>query len=427
MDELEGRLQTLTRLSPPTTEPLGADVMHERAARARRRSQLALAVPAAALVVLMVAAALALRTRAPAEVTLPAGPPDQLSAGPAPGGRADELVDWVSRSVALRDELAAEMVATATFSSTAKSNAAGLARQRARTDVAATAFSAQSDRVDIGREGPSVRDAQKQFQNRIKSLPTIRQSVDTLQTDAPRMVDSYAAVISDLTSIERGLLNNINDPSLFRGLFDHVNLTTVTNLEAKTAALLTIAVEIGFYPAVLPTAATPRANRTSALGRGCRDDAAAAGDDCALYKDAITANKDLADADQNFEEYATAPQKQLKRLSEVGLTYDQLKRAAFEDGRGYNDLAGGAGTTPVGADAFGPATARRLAALATAERQILALVRAPNGPGPTGPDAFPPGFNPKTSAEDATTTTTSPLNAVTTAPVPSTTTARTGG
>src|SRR5690349_13323561 len=146
MDELDGRLQTLTRLSPPTTDELGADVLHERATRVRRRSQLALAVPAAALVVVVLAAALALRTRSAAEETVPAGPPDQVSTGPSTlSARDRELLDWVGTSTALRDELALEMLASTTYASTNKSNPGALAEQRPKTDAAYAAFASKTE------------------------------------------------------------------------------------------------------------------------------------------------------------------------------------------------------------------------------------------------------------------------------------------
>ena len=420
MDELEGRLQTLTRLSPPTTDELGADVLHERATRVRRRSQLALAVPAAALVVVVLAAALALRTRTPADETVPAGPPESVSAGSGLTPRDLERLDWVESSLALRDELVLEMLASATYASTNKGGSGELAAQRTKTDAAAAAFEAKSQQFGVDREGQALRDAQKQFLNRMRSLPTIRRSVDAIQTEAPRLVDDYTSTIMDLSSMERGLLSEIDDPPLFRGLFNQTNLTAVTNLEARTAALLSVALDTGYYAAVLPTGEVPTAARDNALGEGCGQDAASAGDNCKLFKDAVGSNTDMAVADKTFEDFATGNQKQLKRAADAGQIYDELKRNAIEDGQGHNDLTGGTpGSRAVQATDFRLAAQDRLAALGRAERQLLHLIRFPNGPGPTGPDAYPPGISLDPQNPNRTTTTV-PVTMTTTPAAPTT-------
>lgn len=412
MDELEGRLQTLTRLSPPTTDELGADVLHERATKVRRRSQLALAVPAAALVVVVLAAALAFRTRTTDE-TVPAGPPGQVSTGSSSLSARDlDLLAWIDTSTALRDELVFEMLASATYASTNKSNPQALAEQRPKTDAAYAAFAAKTEQVGVTNEAQSIRDAAKQFDNRWRALPIVRRSVDAIQTEATRLIDEYMHTVADLGSMERGLVGVTNDPHLFRSLFNHMNLVAVTNQEARTAALLTIPVEVGFYAATLPTGANPVAARHNALGQGCGDDAASAGLECKLYQDVAAANSDLTKADSSFNDYASDAQKRLRRYADGDIVYDELKRNAIEGGQGHNDLTGAEpGTTAVPADSFRAAARERIAKMSRAERQFLNLVRFPDGSAPAGPDAFPPDFRP--GEQPVITSTTAPRSTTT--------------
>ncbi len=383
MDELEGRLQTLTRLSPPTADELGADVLHERATKVRRRSQLALAVPAAALVVLVLAAALALRTRPSGDETVPAGSPDSVRTGSALSPRELEVLDWVDTTVTLRQQLMHEMLATATFLSTAKGNRDELDAARRSTDQAHVAFEAKSAQVHPDDEGQAMRDAMKQFTNRARALPTIRRSVDAMQNNAAGLVQDYANTINDLANTTKALTVSTTSADMLRGLLSSSNLATLTDQEAWLAGLLTIPVETRFYASVLPTSLDPEAKRNNSLGVGCGEDASAGAGSCKLYDDIVEANDRVSLFDQTFQELADAERKMLKRKADAGSFYDELKRHAIEDGQGHNDLTGTqVGTTNVEVGAFRRAARDRLDKLITAERELLTLLRSPQAAPP---------------------------------------------
>jgi len=383
MEELEGRLQTLTRLSPPTTEELGADVLHERATKVRRRSQLALAVPAAALVIVVLAAALALRASPATDETVPAGATDAVSSGAGLTPRDFELLDWIDTTATLRQRLMHEMLRSATYGSTDKSNPAELMAARASTNEALAVFESKTQQVQPEREGPETRDALKQVSNRVKALPTVRKSVDSIQVEATRMVDDYDAIITDLTTANRSLIITAATPDVLRGLLSASNLAAVTNEQARVAGLLTVAVEIRFYAAALPRGTDEKAARNNALGTGCGSDAAAAGDDCKLYVDVGRAVDRLGALDAGFEELADGPRKMAKRKADAGSIYDELQRHAIEDGQGRNDLTGAQpGTTEVAPADFRTAAAEQIDKLIVAEGELIGLIRTPNAGGP---------------------------------------------
>ncbi len=293
--------------------------------------------------------------------------------------RVEELTGFAKDDAVLVQALQLEGIYSAVYASTNKTQGKQLLdEQRKKTDAAQAAYEKSRDEVQPGNDSQSIKDALKQADNRLKSLPTIRRSVDAIQTEAPRLVEDYNSTTLDLLSVNRAVAQSVNDPALSRGLNSFVNLSQVTNAEFRTAALLTISVEIRFYAAVLPTGSQPEAQRNNNLGEGCGNDAAKGGDSCKIYKDSIAANTDLATADKAFEDSATGEQKQRKRFADAGLKYDELKRHAIENGQGHNDMTGTEpGTTEVKADEWVPASVDRINKLTDAQIGILS---DPNDP-----------------------------------------------
>jgi len=181
--------------------------------------------------------------------------------------------------------------------------------------------------------------------------------------------------VVDLVTVQRAMLQAIDNPPLFRGLWNVKNLGEVTTAEAKTAGLLTIAVELGFYAAVLPVGQQPPAVNNP-LGEGCGVDAAGNGQQCKLYVDAQRSNDEAALAERDFDDMASGTQQQIKRFADAGLKYDELKRHAFEDGQGHNDLRGAtAGTTLVPVDEWRSASRERVNKLIDAELKVVDDIR----------------------------------------------------
>jgi len=293
--------------------------------------------------------------------------------------RVEELTEFAKENADLVQALQIEGLYSAVYASTNKQQGKALLdEQRKKTDAAQAGYEASRDTVQPGNDSQGIKDALKQADNRLKSLPTIRRSVDAIQTEATRLVDDYFSTTSDLLSVNRAVAQSVNDPALSRGLNSFVNLSQVTNLEFKTAALLTISVEIRFYAAKLPTGSDPVAERNTSLGTGCGNDASGAGDDCKIYKDSIAANNDLGTADKTFEETATGEQKQKKRFADAGLKYDELKRHSIENGQGHNDMTGAeTGTTEVKPDEWVPASVDRINKLTEAQIGILSDTNDP--------------------------------------------------
>jgi hypothetical protein len=376
--DLENRLHSLGELSRPTRPALGVDELHRGAERVNRRRQLMVAMPSVVVGLALAAGALALRGEAP--VAVDATGTTLTSAVPgATAGLTDrdrELLDFVRATVDLRQQVVLESIETARFTST-PTTPRDLAPQRNKTDEAIATFRETVAAVEPGRDFPSASDALKQFDNRIRQLPTLRHAADGVQNDALGLIEMYKATLDDLLSTERGVVAGTSSPALFRRLLSHANLGSVTNAESQTAALLTASVEIGYYATVLPGGSSKVPERSIGIASyGCDDDALAAGDRCKSYKHAIEANDAFSLAETMFDSYADIEQKQIKRTADAGLRYDDLKRAAIDDGVGRNDLRGTSpGSVAVDPDEFRNASVERLTRLFDAERRLLDLLR----------------------------------------------------
>ncbi len=409
MDELDARLRGLVDLSPPATPRLDDAELLARSRGVRRRAALARTVPLALLVIVLGVGAIAWRTRDGAPIDMNAGPTSTTAAPGTLTDRDKELLGFIRVSSDLVSATGFEMLATAPY--TIRPDATALTRltaARASTDAARAAYEAQLAQVDPGRENVATRDAAKQAANRLAQLATVRRSVDGRQTDGLALIDEFDATMSDLVAVERTIMQTTNAPVLFRGIFTQTSFMVVLVGEAYSAALLAMSVRAGFFPAALPSAGSlfEAPSRTLSGLPGCGFDAAAAGDQCPAYKKAMGALDETAQADKQFEDFATGQQKQIKRNADAGSIYDEFKRQALEAGQGRNDLS------TISPDRFTSAASERLTRLTDASRQILdGILTAPapsTGSGPPGTtfsgtaNAVVPGEAPPTTAPSAT-------------------------
>jgi len=306
--------------------------------------------------------------------------------------RVQDLTAFVDENSEFIKELELEGLYSAQFAASAGTIDRGpLVAQRAKTDAALASFNTSNETVDPGRDAPAVKDALKQSDNRIKQLKTIRNSVDGVQNDALGLVDQYKSATDDMLSVSRAVAQSVNDPALARGLASYVNLAQVTVDEAHTASLLAISSQVGFYASVLPGGSVKEAsNPDTALGGSptttCnvlnpaladetapegKPDPSFAGDKCKPYKLAIESNNEFGQAEDVFDSSATGPQKQIKRSADAGVKLDGLKKTAFEDGQGKNDLTGTKGGVAVLPGDFMPAAQDRIVKLFDAQKKIL--------------------------------------------------------
>ncbi len=252
--------------------------------------------------------------------------------------RVEELTSFSQDNAELIKELQLEGLYSAVYASTAKAKGeAELATQRQATDAALATYRSSLESVQPGRDDEAVRDAVKQANNRLDRLDISRKSVDSIQSDAMSLVEGYENTTKNLLAVNLAVTNSVADPELARGLQVVDNLTTYSQVEANVASLLTISVQIRFYAATLPIGTDG-----AAVAGACSPIPARAGDECPVYSKPLDANNELGQIDNLFQATASPSQKQIKRASEAGGAYDELKRTAFENGTEANSME----TTP---------------------------------------------------------------------------------
>lgn len=247
--------------------------------------------------------------------------------------RVEELTNFSEDTTLLIKELQLEGLYSAVYASTAKSRGTEqLTAQRQATDAALAAYNTSLETVQPGRDDESVQEAVKQANTRLERLDISRRSVDSIQSDAMSLVEGYENTTKTLLDVNIAVTNSVDDPELARGLLVVNNLTTFSQVEADVASMLTISVEIGFYAQTLPIGdGTP-------LAGDCSPIAAEAGDGCPVYTKPIQANSEAGQIETLFQATASPSQKQIKRASEAGGAYDELKRTAIENGLEGNSL-----------------------------------------------------------------------------------------
>lgn len=374
--DLDTRLRSLTELSPPSTAALGTEELHRRASKRQQRS-LALRTIPVAVVVLAVLGALAMQSRATTTEVL-VGPPyggttadgtTETSDTGEISARDREVIDFLRTAAELRHQLEREMVLSAVYASTdADVGRNALEDQRAATDVAVEAYTEGAARVSgsaTGDESPLV-EAITQADNRVTRLETNRTSVDAIQTDALGLIEAYGNTTAGLQGIAVGYLHGVQDPDVFRDVLSASNLGTVAQISATGAATTTVAVLIGYYPAILPKGANPLVEKGD-----CGDDPAGAGSACPVYNRALRLSNERDRAAADFHAFANPEQKQTYRAADAGSDYDQLLASAFEDGVGLNDLTGAVpGSERIDPEQWRDVALQRIDRLASAERRL---------------------------------------------------------
>jgi signal transduction histidine kinase len=299
--------------------------------------------------------------------------------------RVEQLTAFMQVNSTLIKEMQLEGLRSAVFSASGKLVGKDeLDAQRKVTDEALKNFNASRDSVDPGRESADVRTALDTVATRIRQFPTTtRKGVDNLQTETLKLITDFLVVPTDLLRVNLRVAESVNDPALARGLNSFVNLEELTNDEARTAALIAISSQIGFYAQVLPSGTNTvpkRTDDTFAGAVGCGENAEAAKGSCLIYNDTQSANNDVSQADIKFKDSATGQQKQIQRFADAGLIYEELKRHALEDGIGHNDLKGdGQDLSPVLPDQFVPAAKDRINKLYDAQTKVLVQDTADTG------------------------------------------------
>jgi len=405
MNELDTRLRGLTELSPPSRSPLGADELHQRASRNQRRAVVLRAVPAAMIVVVLLAGAMALRSRDTGSEITVTNPDTPATTSTGLSERDQEMLSFLVTAADLRHELNRESVLTAVYGGSSRTSSADeLGAQRVVTDDAMSRYRQAVTAARPGEESPALAEAITQADNRLSRIDTLRRSVDDAASKIYDILEGYANTVTAVGQVPIQFLQGVEQPALFRGVLTASNYGTLADLEAATASSLTVAVEVGFFPFTLDLIGSGP-SRTGSGVAGCGEDAQAAGSQCPAFAEPLQRQTDTDQAAMTFETFANPNQKMLARAASAGNRYDELRRAAFNDGVGQNDLRG---TTPL-SRAIDP-TEWRAAALehidrmADVERQLYAMIGTEaSAPDPGSPDAgSAPGTIPASSGSPGT-------------------------
>ena len=280
--------------------------------------------------------------------------------------RVEELTNFSEDTTLLIKELQLEGLYSAVFASTNRTRGTEqLATQRQATDTALSAYRGSLDSVQPGVDDETVQEAVKQANTRLDRLDISRRSVDSIQSDAMSLVEGYENTTKTLLDVNIAVANSVDDPELARGLQVVNNLTTFSQVEADVASLLTISVEIGFYAQTLPI------GDGVAVPGDCDPIAAEGGEGCPIYTKPLAANAEAGQIETVFQATASPGQKQIKRASEAGGAYDELKRTAFENGTEGNSMRNTETTEAIEPDAWVNAAADQLNRLYNAQNQML--------------------------------------------------------
>jgi signal transduction histidine kinase len=267
-------------------------------------------------------------------------------------GRIEQLTGFVGVNSDLIEALQVETV----WSSAYMASGAGrfrpdLADARVVTDEALGAYQRSLADVDPGADSKAIADAVDGAESRLESLRTIRTSVDVQQSQPTVAVESLAAVYNDLVEVNAAIVPQATEASLLRGLTSVVNLERHKSAVATEAGLLVGASAQGFFPDRDGTPCDP------------------ADADCVSFVAARAASDEASQADQTFEEAATAEEKQRKRDADAGQRYDGFVQDTYRGAADGNDV-------DVDVRAFVDASAERLGKLKTVEDALIAGVIA---------------------------------------------------
>jgi signal transduction histidine kinase len=191
--------------------------------------------------------------------------------------------------------------------------------QRSATDDAVAAFEASVDRIDPGRGSATVAEALLNGQTRLSRLSTVRTSVDSRIQTSTQITDEYHNITSSLIAINASLVQTTGDPDLLLGLTTVANVERVKNARASEGALL--------------TQAAVRNEFSNREGGRCE---VVSTEDCTSYLAAVGATNQVGQAEENFDRFASASEKQTLRAVSTKLTLDELRRQVFDQAQNGN-------------------------------------------------------------------------------------------
>jgi signal transduction histidine kinase len=191
--------------------------------------------------------------------------------------------------------------------------------QRSATDDAVAAFEASVDRIDPGRGSATVAEALLNGETRLSRLATVRTSVDSIIQTPTQITDEYHNITSSLIAINASLVQTTGEPDLLLGLTTVANLERVKNARASEGALL--------------TQAAVRNEFSNRQGGRCE---LVSTEDCTGYLAAVGATNQVGQAEENFDRFASASEKQTLRAVSTKLTLDELRRQIFDQAQNGN-------------------------------------------------------------------------------------------
>ncbi len=218
---------------------------------------------------------------------------------------------------------------------------------RAATDAEIDNLKAIETRVEPGRDAPGTQEALTQANNRLGTLPTNRNSVDSRQLSFVGVVDAFTNSTTDLITVNANIVQQANEPSLLHGLNTAVNLARIQNAKATEAALLNGVVVSGSFK--------------DETGATCED----VNIECESFVRTTTAGAEATQAERTFQQGgATLEDKRILRDNESKSKFDELKKQVLSEGGNTNQVT-------VDPEAFGTAVLDQLGSLASVESTFI--------------------------------------------------------
>lgn len=218
---------------------------------------------------------------------------------------------------------------------------------RAATDAEIDNLKAIETRVEPGRDAPGTQEALTQANNRLGTLPTNRNSVDSRQLSFVGVVDAFTNSTTDLITVNANIVQQANEPSLLHGLNTAVNLARIQNAKATEAALLNGVVVSGSFK--------------DETGATCED----VNIECESFVRTTTAGAEATQAERTFQQGgATLEDKRILRDNESKSKFDELKKQVLSEGGNTNQVT-------VDPEAFGTAVLDQLGSLAGVESTFI--------------------------------------------------------
>ena len=301
--------------------------------------------------------------------------------------KAEHVVDvagFVGATTDLLQQVEIEGLHAARFSGSAARSTNGdgdaailgeLTAQQASTDDAYAAFRDKTSVVDAATNGQAVRDAIGDVQERFDGLEKTRQSVREQTYDGLAIAKSYGLLAEVLRDTVTKVAINLDNPKVSNRLQRVADLAALAVARGEIADRLAVAVEVGFFPEVLPKGSAQQARKLtefagSGVNRECAENpAAAAPDNCQIYLQILKAK---AEADTVEERFADATKNDGSgdqadlRAQGDDTDFKDMVAKAVQSGKDTNDLTGIA--EPVG---FANASLKAIRGLGNTSDHIL--------------------------------------------------------